>query len=103
MNKLLPRAAHNFSFFPSSLDVCFATYELQSEIYTHTLDTTTPGNSDKLRGKMRICRDDSYATKEHREGKEGFVTYELPSAIYIYPLYPNTNANFKTFTKKLEI
>ena len=25
------------------------------------------------------------------------MTYELPSAIYIHPLHPNTNVNFETF------
>ena len=56
-----------------------------------------------LRGKMRICREDSYATKEHREGRERFVKYELPSAVYIYPHHLNTNANFETLTTKLVI
>ena len=79
---------------------CFATYELKTETYIHPFDPTNPGNLDKLRGKMRLFRDDSYATKEHREGSKGFVTYELPSAIYIYSLHPNTNANFKILTKK---
>ena len=39
--------------------------------------------------------------KEPREGggsRDSF-TYELPSAIYIYPLHPNTNANFDIFKK----
>ena len=34
-------------------------------------------------------------------GGEGFVTSDLPSAIYIHSLHPNTNANFDKFTKKL--
>ena len=33
-------------------------------------------------------------------GGKGFVTNELPSAIYIYPLVPNTDVNFDNFTKK---
>ena len=75
-------------------------YELQTEIYMHALDPNTPANLDKFRGKMRICRDSSYAMKEPREGGRGSLTYELPSAIYIYP-HPNTNANFETLTKQM--
>ena len=30
------------------------------------------------------------------------MTYDLPSAIYIYPLHPNTIANFETLNKTLE-
>ena len=30
---------------------------------------------------------------------EGFVTKELPFGICIYPLHPNKNADFNTFTK----
>ena len=39
--------------------------------------------------------------KKAREEGQGFVTNELPSAIYIYPLHPNTNANFDKFTKEM--
>ena len=38
-----------------------------------------------------------------RGGGEGFVTNELPSAIYIYPLHPYTDANFDKFTKKWDL
>ena len=31
---------------------------------------------------------------------EGFVTKELRSRICIYPLHPNKNTNFNTFTTK---
>ena len=73
----------------------------QTLIYIHPLDPNTPGNLDKFRVKMRVCRHSSYSTKEPRErGGEGFVTNELPSAIYIYPLHPYTDANFYKFTKK---
>ena len=82
---------------------CFATYELKTETYIHPFDPANPENLDKLRGKMRLFRDDSYATKEHREGRERFVKYELPSAVYIYPHHLNTNANFETLTTKLVI
>ena len=77
-------------------------YELQTEIYMHPLDQNTPANLDKFRGKMRICRDSSYVMKEPREGGGCWdsFTYELPSAIYIYQLHPNTNVNFDIFTKK---
>ena len=44
-----------------------------------------------------ICSASSDITKEPREAK-GFVAYEIPSAIYISLLHPNTNSNLDTFT-----
>ena len=79
---------------------CFVIYELRTEIYIHSSDPNTPGNLDKFRGKMQICKDSSNATKEPERGTQGFVAYEIPSLIYIYPIHPNTNANLDTFTKK---
>ena len=80
-------------------------YELHTEIYMHPLHPNTPANLDKLSGKMKICRDSSYAMKKPRERGDGagFVDIELPSAIYIYSLHPNKNTNFDTFIKKTEI
>ena len=43
----------------------------RTEIYINSSDPNTNGNLDKFRGKMRICRESSNATKECREGGRG--------------------------------